>query len=103
MSQNKFEVLKSRVMQCGVEEKVVRGVKVVGAECFKCSERGHKCRECPLWEKKAKRVVRPNGGKAHQKERRPACPIREKVQEGGKRLRRMEEEKVARPVKGEVQ
>ena len=45
----------------------------------------------------------PNEGKVHQEERRPACPIREKVQEGEKRLRRMEEEKAAHPVKGEVQ
>jgi len=48
-------------------------------------------------------VVRPNGGKAHQEERRPARPIREKVQKGEKRLRRIEEEKTARPVKEEAQ
>jgi len=48
-------------------------------------------------------VARPDGGKAHQEERRLACPIREKAQEGEKRLRRMKEEKVARPVKGEAQ
>jgi len=50
-----------------------------------------------------KRVAHPNGGKAHQEERRLAHPIREKVQEGEKMLRRIEEEKVARPVKREVQ
>jgi len=100
---NKFEVLRSRVMQCGVEERVVRNVRVVVVRCFKCGKEGHKCRECPLWEKKVKRVARPNGGKAHQQERRPARPIREKVQEGEKRLRKMEEEKAARPVKGEAQ
>jgi len=48
MPRNKFEVLKSRVMQYGVEEKVVRGMKVVEAECFKYGKQGHKCRECPL-------------------------------------------------------
>jgi len=48
-------------------------------------------------------VVCPDGGKAHQEERRPAFPIREKVQEGEKRLRRIEEEKVVCLVKGEVQ
>jgi len=46
--QNKFEVLGSRVMQCGVEEKMIRRYEVVVAECFKCREKGHKCRECPL-------------------------------------------------------
>ena len=46
MPQNKFEVLKSRVMQCGVKGKVIRSIRVV-VECFKCGEEGHKCRECP--------------------------------------------------------
>jgi len=101
--QNKFEVLSSRVMQCGVEEKMIRSVRMLEVKCFRCGEEGHKCRECPLWEKKVKRVVRPKEGKAHQEERRPARPIREKAQEGEKRLRRMEEEKAARPVKGEAQ
>jgi len=101
--QNKFEVLRSRVMQCGVEERVVRNVRMVVVRCFKCGKEGHKCRECPLWEKKVKRIARPNGGKVHQQERRPAHPIRKKVQEGEKRLRKMEEEKAAHPVKGEAQ
>jgi len=101
--QNKFEVLKSRMMQCGVEERVVRSIEMTAIRCFKCGKEGHKHRECLLWERKVKRVVCPNKGKAHQEERRLACPIREKVQEKRKRLRRMEEEKAARPVKGEVQ
>jgi len=46
--QNKFEVLKSRVMQCEVEEKTIRNVRIMTVECFKCGEEGHKCRECPL-------------------------------------------------------
>ena len=29
MPQNKFEILKSRVMQCGMEERVVRGARRV--------------------------------------------------------------------------
>jgi len=86
--QNKFEVLKSRVMQCGVEERVVRSMKMAVVRCFRCEGEGHKCRECPLWERKVKRVARPREGKAHQGERK---------------LRRMEEEKAARPVKGEAQ
>jgi len=101
--QNKFEVLSSRVMQCGVEEKTIRSVRMLGVKCFRYGEEEHKCRECPLWEKKVKRLVRPKEEKVHQEERRPACPIREKAQEGEKRLRRMEEEKAVRPVKEEAQ
>jgi len=51
MPQNKFEILRSRVMQCGIEERAVRSMKTVVVKCFKCGEGGHKCRECPLWEK----------------------------------------------------
>jgi len=86
--QNKFEVLSSRVMQYGVEEKMIRSVRMLGVKCFRCGEEGHKCRECPLWEKKVKKVARPNEGKACQEERR---------------LRRMEERKAACSVKGEAQ
>ena len=59
--QNKFEILKSRVMQCGVEGKTIRGVKTVEVKCFKCGEKGHKYRKCPLWVQKEKAacVARP--------------------------------------------
>jgi len=50
--QNKFEVLKSRVMQCGVEERMIRNIRITAVECFKYGKEGHKCRECPLWVKK---------------------------------------------------
>jgi len=46
--QNKFEVLSSRVMQCGVEERVVRSVRAVVVKCFRYGVEGHKCRECLL-------------------------------------------------------
>ena len=72
-------------------------------KCFKCGKEGHKCRECPLWEKKVKRVARPNEGKAHQEEKRPVRPIREKAQEGEKKVRRVEGREVACPEKGEAQ
>jgi len=101
--QNKFEVLKNRVMQCGVEEKTVRSMRTTVVECFKCGEEGYKCRECPLWEKKMKRVAPPIEGKAYQEKGRPAHPIREKVQKREKRLRRVEEEKVVCPGRGKVQ
>jgi len=90
-------------MQCGVEERVVRSVRMVVVRCFKCKGKGHKCRKCPLWKRKVKRVARPREGKVHQGERRPAHPVREEVQGGERRLRRMEEEKAVRPVKGEAQ
>jgi len=50
-----------------------------------------------------KRVVRLKEGKAHQEERRPACPVREKVQKGEKRLRRVEKGEAVHPVQGEAQ
>jgi len=101
--QNKFEVLSSRVMQCGVEEKTIRSVRILEVKCFRCGDKGHKCRECPLWKRKLKRVARPDGGKAHQEKRRLVRPTRGKAQGGEKRLRRMEKEKGARPVKREAQ
>jgi len=101
--QNKFEILSSRVMQYGVEKKAVRSIRTVAVKCFKCGEERHKCRECPLWERKVKRVACPKEGKVHQGERRPVHPIREKAQEGEKRLRRVEEGEVVRPVQGKAQ
>jgi len=50
--QNKFEILKSRVMQCRVEEKTIKRVAVVEVEYYKCRERRHKYRKCLLWERK---------------------------------------------------
>jgi len=86
MPRNKFEVLRSRVMQCGIEERIVRSMRTAVVKCFRCREEGHKYRMCP---KKEERVARPRKGKAHQGERRE--------------VRRVEEEKAARPVKGEAQ
>ena len=57
MPQNKFEVLSSRVMQCDVRETTIRRQETVEVECFKCGEKGHKCREYPLWKGKKLRVV----------------------------------------------
>jgi len=102
MPQNKFEILSSRVMQCRVEERTIRSVRVV-VKCFKCGKEGHKCRECLLWKRKKKRVVHPREGKAHQEEKKPVCPVREKAQEEERRLRRMKEEKAARPIQGKAQ
>jgi len=95
-SQNKFEVLKSRVMQCRVEESMIRRVRVVEVECFKCGEKGHKCRECLLWVKKEKAVHMARPQKAQQEER-PMCSVKGEVQE--RRLRRIEEEEAVHVAK----
>jgi len=95
--QNKFKVLSSRVMQCGVEERVVRRISVE-VECYKCGEKGHKCRECLLWGNKVKRVARPNKGKAHQ---RLVHPEMGNVQEI--KLRRVEKERATCPTQGKAQ
>jgi len=105
-SQNKFEMLSSRMMQCGVEEKVIRRIEAVEVECFKCGKRGHKCRWCSLWEKKKKtveeRVAHSYKGKAHQQqERRPVHPETGNAQE--RKLRRMEEGNMAYPTQGKAQ
>jgi len=104
MPQNKFEILKSRVMQCGVEERAVRSMETVVVKCFKCEEEEHKCRVCPLaGRKKENRMARPYKGKAHQ-EKKLACLIKGKAQEcGEKEVRQVEEEKAARPKRGEAQ
>ena len=75
MPQNKFKVLKSRVMQYRVEENMIRRVEVVEVKYFKCEEKGHKCRECPLWVKKERVVYVAKSQKVHQP-KEPACPIK---------------------------
>ena len=72
-----------------MEERVVRGARRKVVRCFKCREEGHKCRECPLWEKKVKRVARPDKGEAHQEEKR-------------REVRRVKEERAVRPIKGKA-
>jgi len=62
--QNKLKILSSRVMQCEVEEKMIRSMRAVGVKCFRCGKEEHKCRECPLWikrkkEEKAAHVAKP--------------------------------------------
>ena len=86
------------MIQCRVEEKMIQRQEVVAVECFKCGEEGHKCRECLLWEqmKKVTHVATPQKA---QQERRPACPIREKAQEGKRSLRRVEEDEMAHMAK----
>jgi len=66
---NKFEVLSSRVIQYGVEERTIRRHETVVVECFKCGGKRHKCRECPLWEKKERVACAASLQKAHQQKR----------------------------------
>jgi len=92
VSQNKFEILNSRVMQYGVEGKTIRSVRTVEVKYFKCGEKEHKCRECPLWVKKEKaaHVAMPQ---KVQQEKRPACSAKGEAQE--RKLRKIEQEEVA--------
>ena len=97
---NKFEILSSRVMQSRDEGRMTRRIKAVVVMCYKCGEKGHKCRECPLWEKKVKEVTRPVEGKVHQGERRRLVrPEKRKAQEGERKLRRAEKEEAAHMAK----
>ena len=63
---NKFELLKNRVMQCGVREvrrqEVVRNV----VKCFGCGGEGHKKWECP--QKKERRKGTPTRGVGESEE-----------------------------------
>jgi len=102
MPQNKFEALRSRIMQCRIEERVVRNMRTVAVRCFKCREEGHKCRKCPLWVKK-ERAARVASPQKAQQERRPARPVRGKAQEEERKLRKVEEDGAARPMKGKAQ
>jgi len=45
ISQNKFEVLKTRVMQYGKRGNIIRRQEVVVVKCFKCEEKKYKYRE----------------------------------------------------------
>jgi len=95
-SQNKFEALGSRVMQCGGEEKTIRRVALVEVVCYKCGEKGHKSREYLLWERKERMAHVAKLQKVHQ-QKEPACPVKGKAQE--EESRRIEEEKTARMAK----
>jgi len=85
---NKFKVIASRVMQCGVKEgaEIKRQEMIEEVKCFRCWRIGHYKWECPNievekkreGEEKAVHVVRPQ--KVQQKGR-PAHPNWEKVQE----------------------
>ena len=86
-------------MQCGVKEKMIRGIGVVEIECYKCGEIGHKYRECPLLKRK-KRVARVAKPQKIYRQREPPRPVKGKVQEKERRLRRAEEKEtvhMARP------
>ena len=61
-------------------------------EYFKCGEKGHKYRECPLWKQMKKTAYVAMPQKVQQK-RRPARPVRGEVQE--RKLRKVEQEEAA--------
>jgi len=100
MPQNKFEVLRSRVMQCSVEERVVRSMRTAVVRCFKCGEEGHKCRTCS---KKEKRVACPREGKVHQGERKEVRRVEGREAAHVARPQKAQQEKrPAHPVRGKA-
>jgi len=78
--QNRFEVLSSRVMRCGVEiRRQERDRKEEGKAicCFKCKEEGHRWKECPERRKERReRVVQVAVPQKVQLQKEPACSIR---------------------------
>jgi len=81
--QNRFEVLSSRVMRCGVEiRKQERDRKKEGKAicCFKCKEEGHQWKECPERRKERReRVVQMVVPQKMQLQKELACSIRRNV------------------------
>ena len=79
-------------MQYREGERTIRRMGIAKVECFECGEKGHKCRECPLWirRKNEERVVHVAMPQKAQQKRRPARPVREEVQE--RKLRKVEQE-----------
>ena len=59
MAVNRFEVLGSQVMQCGVRE--VRRQEIIREEttCFGCGKKGHKKWECPQKKERRKEEAAP--------------------------------------------
>jgi len=86
-------------MQCGVKKMIIKRQEVVRVKCYKCKEEGHKYRECLLWRKTEERKVQETAHVAKppnvQKKERPVRPVKGKVQETEKKLRRVERQEVA--------
>jgi len=81
--QNKFEILASRVIRCGVELRRQKAKQEEWrVECYKCGKEGHKCKECLLWRKE-------------QVERKLVHPVKGKAQETKRKIKRTEENEVA--------
>ena len=55
--ENRFEVLKDRVMQCGVRELKRQEVVKERPQCFGCGKEGHKKWECPQKKERRKEEV----------------------------------------------
>jgi len=92
--QNKFEVLRSRIIQCRVERRTIRRVGVIEVKCFKYGEKRHKCKEYLLWVRKENAVHRARSQKVQQEEKL-AYPVKGKAQEKKRRLRRVEKREAA--------
>jgi len=93
--QNRFEVIASRVMQCGVKERVeIRKQETVekGVQCFRCWRIGHYKWECPVTkeekERRSKEAACAVSLQKVQQGERSAHPKWEKAQKyyGGKNV-----------------
>ena len=65
--QNRFEVIASRVMQCGVKKKVeIRKQETVeeGVQCFRCWRIGHYKWKCPVTKEERKGEVKKQHGQS---------------------------------------
>jgi len=56
---NRFKVLKSRVMQCGVKELRRQEVVEEKTKCFRCEKKGHKKWECLQMEERKREETAP--------------------------------------------
>jgi len=71
VAENRFEVLRSQVMQCGVREMRRQETVREGVKCFGCGEEGHKKWECPRKKERSKYVEGCNACQQNKNQTQP--------------------------------